>query len=62
MRGILFRTDISILLFLLLPITFDDGLRATASSDLAAFHDRTLAFSRSASLIIADPRGVRSAR
>jgi hypothetical protein len=60
MRAILLRTGLRILLFLL-PITFDGGLRATASSDLAAFRDRTFAFFQSASLVIAGPRGVRSA-
>jgi hypothetical protein len=61
MRAVLLRTGLRILLFFLLPVTFDGGLRATASSDLAAFRDHTLALFRSASLVIAGPRGIRSA-
>jgi hypothetical protein len=60
-RAILLRTGINILLIFLLPTTFDGGLRATASSDLAAFRDRTLALFRSPSLVIIGPRGVQSA-
>jgi hypothetical protein len=61
MRAVILRTSLHIFLFLLIPITFDGNLHAAASSNLAAFHDRTLVLLRSANFIITGPRGVRSA-
>jgi hypothetical protein len=60
MGPIILRTSLPIFFFLLLPITFDRNLRATASSNLAAFRDRTLEFLRSADFIIPGSGGVRS--
>lgn len=59
MGPIILRSSLPIFFFLLLPITSDRNLRAAASSNLATFRDRTLAFLRSADFVIPGSGGVR---